>query len=291
MVSVKGKRKAARTKEIADEGVARVHESTAFLRTRMRITPQVGMILGTGLGNLANALRRKVRIPYESIPHYPRSTIQGHRGTLVSGALGGVPTLVMEGRFHIYEGYSPQEVAFPVRVMARLGVRTLLISSAAGGLNPLFEPGDLMMVTDHINLTGMNPLLGPNLDLFGPRFPDMSKAYDKRLLRLASAKALEMGIPLKQGVYAGILGPSLETPAETRFLRMIGADAVGMSTVPEVITAVHSGMKVMVIAAITNVNLPDCMRETSIEEVIARAEEAGRLLAPLWERIVSSLEL
>jgi purine-nucleoside phosphorylase len=290
MVASKGKGKAARTKGISNEAMARVRESTDFIRPRLRITPRVGMILGTGLGGLANALHRKAQIPYESIPHFPRSTIQGHRGALISGTLGGVPALVMEGRFHIYEGYSPQEVTFPVRVMTQLGIRTLLISSAAGGLNPLFEPGDLMIVTDHINLTGLNPLLGPNLDLFGPRFPDMSKVYDRRLIRLAAAKALEMGIPLKQGVYVGILGPSLETPAETRFLRIIGADAVGMSTVPEVITAVHCGMRIMVIAAITNVNLPDCMRQTSIEEVIARAEEAGRMLAPLWERIVSCIE-
>ncbi|MEW6669643.1 MAG: purine-nucleoside phosphorylase [Thermodesulfobacteriota bacterium] len=290
MPASKERGKAAQEKNASKDALARIRRSADFIRSQMRITPRVGMVFGTGLGDLAGTLHRRLRIPYESIPDFPKSTVQGHRGTLVCGILGSVPALAMEGRFHIYEGYSPQEVTFPVRVMAQLGIRTLLIASAAGGLNPLFEPGDLMMVRDHINLTGLNPLTGPNLTPLGPRFPDMSKAYDRRLIALASAKAVELGIPLKQGVYVGILGPSLETPAETRFLRMIGADAVGMSTVPEVIAAVHCGMRVMVIAAITNVNLPDCMGETSIEEVIARAKQAGRLLAPLWEKIVSSLE-
>jgi purine-nucleoside phosphorylase len=276
--------------KVFDEATARIRESADFIRSRVRTAPRLGMILGTGLGELADRLQGKVRLPFQGIPHFSKSTTAGHRGTLVAGKLGGVPTLVMEGRLHVYEGYSPQEVTFPLRVMAQLGIRTLLISSAAGGLNPLFAPGDLMVVSDHINLTGMNPLLGPNLDAFGPRFPDMSRVYDRRLIALASAKALELAIPLKQGIYVGVLGPSLETPAETRFLRMIGADAVGMSTVPEVIAAVHCGMRVMVIAAITNVNLPDCMAQTSIEEVITAAQEAGRRLGPLWESIVSALE-
>jgi purine-nucleoside phosphorylase len=173
--------------------------------------------------------------------------------------------------------------------MARLGVEFLIISSAAGGLNPLFEPADIMAVTDHINLTGRNPLLGPNLDSFGPRFPDMSQVYDPALIRLAAQKALDLGISLKRGVYVGILGPSLETPAETRFLRMAGADAVGMSTVLEVITAVHCGLRVLAIVAITNVNLPECMKKISIEEVIATAGKAGAKLAPLLEKVVGSL--
>jgi purine-nucleoside phosphorylase len=276
--------------KVSEETTTRIRESADFIRSRVRTAPRLGVILGTGLGEIADRLQGKVRLPFQSIPHFPKSTIPGHRGTLVAGKLGGAPTLAMEGRFHVYEGYSPQEVTFPLRVMAQLGIRTLLISSAAGGLNPLFAPGDLMVVTDHINLTGMNPLLGPNLDAFGPRFPDMSRVYDRGLIALASAKALELGIPLKQGVYVGVLGPSLETPAETRFLRMIGADAVGMSTVPEVIAAVHCGMRVMVIAAVTNVNLPDCMARTSIEEVITAAREASRRLGPLWESIVSALE-
>ncbi|MFH1125321.1 MAG: purine-nucleoside phosphorylase, partial [Pseudomonadota bacterium] len=177
----------------------------------------------------------------------------------------------------------------PIRVMAKLGVEVLLISSAAGGLNPQFENGDLMIVSDHINLTGQNPLTGPNLDPFGPRFPDMSEVYERTLIRLAREKALEAGIPLRQGVYVGILGPSLETPAETRFLRMIGADAVGMSTVLEVIAGVHCGFRIITIVAITNVNLPDCMKKTSVEEIIGTAEAAGAKLALLWEKIVAAL--
>jgi purine-nucleoside phosphorylase len=195
----------------------------------------------------------------------------------------------MEGRFHLYEGYSPQEITFPIRVMSKLGIRNLFISSAAGGLNPLFDPADLMLVTDHINLTGRNPLIGANLDEFGPPFPDMSAVYDRDLMNLARAKALALGVLLREGVYVGITGPSLETPAETRFLKMIGADAVGMSTVLEVIAGVHCGLKISVIVAITNVNLPDCMKPTSIEDVITTAGKAGQALGALWEEIIRAL--
>jgi purine-nucleoside phosphorylase len=268
--------------------VRRIKEASGFLSSRCGIEPKVGMIFGTGLGVLADRMDAALRIPYEEIPYFPRSTIQGHRGNLVFGRLGQMPVVAMDGRFHIYEGYTPQEVTFPVRVMARMGVRVLLISSAAGGLNPLFGPGDLMLVTDHINLTGLNPLIGPNLDGCGPRFPDMSSAYDPRLRMLAKSTALELGIPLREGVYAGILGPSLETPAETRFLRATGADAVGMSTVLEVIAGAHCGLRIMAIVAITNVNLPDCMEPIAIEEVIRRAKEAGQALSRLWEAVLSS---
>jgi purine-nucleoside phosphorylase len=233
---------------------------------------------------------QKVRIPYEAIPHFPTSTIEGHKGNLVQGRIQGKSILAMEGRFHYYEGYSVKEVTFPVRVMALLGIRHLFISSAAGGLNPGFSPGDLMLVTDHINLTGQNPLIGPNLDQFGPRFPDMTRVYDPGLMEIARREALASHIELRQGVYVGIAGPSLETPAETRFLRGIGADAVGMSTVPEVIVGAHCGLKIAVIVAITNVNLPDCMKETSIEEVISTAETAGKVLSGLWGRIAGALE-
>lgn len=247
------------------------------------------MITGTGLGDLTQAMEIDVRLSYEEIPNFPRSTIEGHKGTLVFGNLAKRPVVAMEGRFHVYEGYSPAEITFPIRVMSKLGVHTLLISSAAGGLNPLFESADIMLVTDHINLTGRNPLIGPNLDHFGPRFPDMSKVYDRELIELARSKALSLGIQLREGVYIGIVGPSLETPAETRFLRMIGADAVGMSTVLEVIVGVHCGLRIGVIVAISNVNLPDCMAETSIEEVIANANKAGANLSRLWESIISDL--
>lgn len=269
--------------------VSEIDASTAFLKKKIAVTPRVGLITGTGLGNLTDLMEIEFRISYGEIPHFPTSTTEGHQGNLVYGRIGNIPSLVMEGRFHLYEGYSAREVTFPVRVMSALGIDYLLISSAAGGLNPLFRPGELMIVTDHINLTGQNPLIGPNLDRFGSRFPDMSEVYDPALIDLAREQALQAGIPLREGVYAGITGPSLETPAETRYLKMIGGDAVGMSTVPEVIVGVHCGLKIIVIVAVTNVNLPDCMKKTSIEEVIAMAGKAGRSLAVLWERIITRL--
>jgi len=269
--------------------IEKIREAAAFLLEKIPFPPRIGLITGTGLGDLTKNVEVHLRIPYQEIPHFPVSTIMGHKGTLVMGRLGKQTVMAMEGRFHLYEGYSPEEVTFPVRVMARLGAEFLMISSAAGGLNPLFEPADVMVVTDHINLTGRNPLLGPNLDSFGPRFPDMSQVYDPVLIGLATKKALELGILLKKGVYVGILGPSLETPAETRFLRMAGADAVGMSTVLEVIAAVHCGLRVLAIVAITNVNIPDQMKKISIEEVIATAGKAGAKLGPLLENVIGSL--
>ena len=269
--------------------IEKINESTAYLAEKMGKKPQIGMITGTGLGRLTDKMDVDLRISYEDIPHFPTSTIVGHKGTLVSGELGGRTIVAMEGRFHLYEGYTPQEITFPIRVMSKLGIRNLFISSAAGGLNPLFEPADLMLVTDHINLTGQNPLIGPNLDEFGPPFPDMSAVYDRDVIELARKKAISLGVLLREGVYVGITGPSLETPAETRFLRMIGADAVGMSTVLEVIVGVHCGLKITVIVAITNVNLPDCMKPTSIEDVVATAEKAGQSLGALWEEIIRGL--
>jgi purine-nucleoside phosphorylase len=268
---------------------AEIQSATDFLASKLATPPQIGMITGTGLGSLTEKMGVDHRIAYEEIPHFPRSTIEGHKGTLVYGKIANKPVLAMEGRFHVYEGYSPAEITFPIRVMSRLGVNYLLISSAAGGLDPHFEPADVMIVTDHINLTGRNPLIGPNLDEFGPRFPDMSQVYDPDLITLAREKATEAAIPLREGVYVGIVGPSLETPAETRFLRMIGAGAVGMSTVPEVIVGVHCGLKIAVIVAITNVNIPDSMHKMSIEEVIATAEKAGPKLSLLWEKIIGAL--
>ncbi len=266
-----------------------IESAADFLASKVGTPPKIGMITGTGLSSLTDKMGVDLRIPYDEIPHFPRSTIEGHKGTLVYGKIANKPVLAMEGRFHVYEGYSPAEITFPIRVMSKLGVNYLLISSAAGGLDPQFEPADVMIVTDHINLTGRNPLIGPNLDEFGPRFPDMSQVYDPDLITLAREKATQAQIPLREGVYVGIVGPSLETPAETRFLRMIGADAVGMSTVPEVIVGVHCGLKVMVIVAITNVNIPETMHKTSIEEVIATAEKAGPKLSILWEKIIGAL--
>jgi purine-nucleoside phosphorylase len=269
--------------------LGKIRDASDFISSRISASPRVGIITGTGLGELTSAMSMDLRLSYEEIPYFPRSTTPGHKGILAFGSAGGISVMAMEGRFHLYEGYTAEEVVFPVRVMSSLGVEILIISSAAGGLNPLFQPSDLMMVTDHINLTGRNPLLGPNLDAFGPRFPDMGCVYDKNLLALAREKALEMRILLREGVYVGILGPSLETPAETRFLRSIGADAVGMSTVLEVIVAVHCGLRILVIVAISNVNLPDCMKKTSIEEVISTAQQAGTKLAPLLKNIILTL--
>jgi len=267
----------------------KINATVKFLASKIEVAPQIGMITGTGLGNMTEKMEVDLRLPYEDIPNFPRSTTAGHKGTLVFGKLASKSMVAMEGRFHIYEGYGLQEITFPIRVMSKLGINYLFISSAAGGLNTQFDRGDLMIVTDHINLTGQNPLIGPNMDEFGPRFPDMSQVYDPDLIKLARKNALKAEIPLRQGVYVGLIGPSLETPAETRFLKMIGADAVGMSTVSEVIVGVHCGLRVMVIVAITNVNLPDCMEKTSIEDVIETANEAGSTLAVLWETIVKDL--
>ena len=269
--------------------IEQIRETTDFLKSRLKHTPTIGIITGTGLGALTERITAEFRLPYEEIPNFPRSTVEGHKGMLATGRIAGRSLIALEGRFHAYEGYSPQEVTFPVRVMAMLGVKYLLMSSAAGGLNPQFEQGDLMIVTDHINLKGVNPLRGPNLDEFGPRFPDMSRAYPPDLIRLARKKAIHLGIMIRQGVYVGVLGPSLETPAETRFFRMIGADAVGMSTVSQAIVGVHCGLKILAIVVITNMNLPDCMGKTSIDEIIDVSRQAGPVLSDLWEKIIGDL--
>jgi len=266
-----------------------IQAATNFLAERLNILPDIGLITGTGLGNLTQKMDIDLRIPYGEIPHFPISTIAGHKGTLVSGKLANRSVIAMEGRFHSYEGYTPYEITFPVRIMSKLGIKYLLISSAAGGLNHNFNPGDLMIVTDHINLTGANPLTGPNMDEFGPRFPDMSSVYDPDLIDMALKKAMNKGIYLRQGVYIGVSGPSLETPSETRFFKMIGADAIGMSTVHEVIAAVHCGLKIIAIVVITNVNLPDSMKKTSIDDVIATADSTSHLLSSLWEDIIAGL--
>jgi purine-nucleoside phosphorylase len=267
----------------------RIGRTADYLASNMKVDPEIGMITGTGLGGLTEKMTVDVRLPYRDIPDFPLSTVAGHAGTLAAGRLRDRPILAQEGRFHLYEGYTPQEVTFSVRVMARLGIRFLLISSATGGLNPLFQTGDLMLVTDHINLSGAHPLTGPNLDAFGPRFPDMTEAYDPGLAELARQKARTLGITLREGVYVCVHGPSLETPAETRFLRMIGGDAVGMSTVPEAITGVHCGLRILSIVVITNMNLPERMERISGEAVVAAAQKAAPGLASLWEEIVAEL--
>ena len=268
---------------------SKIKETAVFLASRMGELPEVGMITGTGLGSVTESVVPDFRLPYEEIPHFPKSTVEGHKGTLVAGTFGNRSIVALEGRFHLYEGYTPQEVTFPVRVMARLGIKFFLMSSAAGGLNPAFEKGNLMIITDHINLKGVNPLTGPNLAEFGPRFPDMSQVYAPELVALAREKAMQSGLFIREGVYVGVSGPSLETPAETRFLRMIGADAVGMSTVSQAIVAAHCGLKTLAIAVITNVNIPDCMGKTTIEEVVEASKEAGPALSNLWEKIITDL--
>jgi purine-nucleoside phosphorylase len=249
------------------------------IRARFQVQPRVGIILGTGLGPVAEAVQSPVLIPYPEIPGWPVSTVQGHSGRLVVGTLENQAVLVMQGRIHYYEGYSMQEVTLPVRVMQRLGVEILIVTNAAGAIHPDFEPGDVMLITDNLNIAGMsglNPLIGPNLDSLGPRFPDMSQSYDRELCALARQVAKKAGIPLQEGVYAGLSGPSFESPADLRFLRVAGADAVGMSTVSEVIVARHGGTRVLGFSGISNKANLDGNTITSHEEVL----EAGKLLVP-----------
>ena len=236
--------------------------------------PTVGLVLGTGLGALAREIEAEATIPYPEIPYFPRSTVESHKGQLVCGKLAGHAVMAMEGRFHLYEGYSPSQVTFPIRVMKELGCRLLIVSNAAGGLNPLTNKGDLIVIEDHINLMGLNPLIGPNDDRLGPRFPDLIEPYDRDLQNLALKIALEQNIVAHKGVYVAVVGPNLETRAEYRFLRTIGADVVGMSTVPEVLVAVHAGMKVLGFSIITDMCLPDALEPVRIEEIIAVANFA-----------------
>ena len=266
-----------------------VMEAAAHIRPHLEAQPEVGLILGTGLGGVVEAMEETASFPYREIPHSPVSTVISHRGRLVFGRWTGKSVIAMQGRFHLYEGYTPQQIAFPIRVMKELGVRTLILANAAGGLNPLFQPGDLMLITDHINLTGHNPLVGHNVDAWGPRFPEMTEPYSRRLQETAVETALTGKVPLHRGVFAGVLGPSLETAAETRFLRAIGADAVGMSTVMEVITAVHAGLEVLAISVVTNVNLPDCYLPAPVEEIIATAERAGPQLMHLLAGVLRNM--
>lgn len=259
--------------------LAQIDETAAAVRARIVELPQVGLILGSGLGGLADAVEEAVKIPYQELPHWPVSTVIGHSGKLVLGRLEGRRVAVMQGRAHYYEGYSMAQVTLPVRVMQRLGVEVLIVTNAAGAVNPEFEPGDLMMITDHLNLIGMaglSPLRGPNLDVFGPRFPDMSRAYNWDLQRLARRVAIENGLQLREGIYACLAGPSFETPADLRFLRGVGVDAVGMSTVPEVTVAHHGGTRVLGISGVSNKANLDGNTLTTHEEVL----DAGKKIVP-----------
>ncbi len=258
------------------------------LRGRLHNKPSVGMILGSGLSGLADAVKAPTIVPFGEVPYFPVSTVVGHASRLVLGELEGHSAVLMQGRVHFYEGYTMAEVTLPVRIMQRLGIGTLVVTNAAGGVNPQFQPGDVMLITDHLNLLGMmgqNPLMGPNYDELGPRFPDMSQAYDRDLAESARRAARSAGIEMRQGVYAGLSGPSFESPADLRFLRLAGADAVGMSTVHEVIVARHGGMRVLGLSGISNKANLDGSTITTHEEVI----EAGNVIAPKMERIISGV--
>lgn len=267
----------------------KIDETVSFLRTQTQMQPSVGIILGTGLGGLVKEIRIETVADYGDIPHFPVSTVESHKGKLIFGTLGGKKIVAMQGRFHFYEGYSMRQVTFPIRVMKFLGVRTLLISNAAGGMNPLFTKGDIVLITDHINLLGDNPLIGTNDEEFGPRFPDMSEPYSRELISLAEHVAHDLKIGLQKGVFVAMTGPTLETRAEYRFLRTIGADVVGMSTVPEVIVAVHQSMRVLGFSIMTDECFPDALKPVSLQEVIAVANAAEPKLTALMKEVVTRL--
>jgi len=269
--------------------LSRVEEAAAVVRERFGKRADVALILGTGLGRLAAEIETPVSVDYGEIPYFPLSTVESHAGRLLCGTLAGKTVIAMQGRFHRYEGYSLQQVTFPVRVLHALGAKTLVVSNACGGMHPLWGAGDLMLIADHINLLGDNPLTGPNDDRLGPRFPDMSDAYDAELRVLARAVALARGIELREGVYVAVSGPNLETRAEYRFLRAIGADVVGMSTVPEVIVAVHAGMRVLGLSIITDLCLPDNLEPATVEQIIAVANRAEPRLTQLVTAVLERL--
>jgi len=268
---------------------SKIEQSTQFLEANKN-GAKIGIILGTGLGALVNDLEITHSIPYGEIPNFPVSTVESHQGRLLFGTLNKVPVVVMQGRFHYYEGYSMQEVTLPIRVMKQLGISHLIISNASGGLNPDFEVSDLMIITDHINLLPEHPLRGKNDERFGPRFPDMSDAYDKKLIDKAKTLASELGIKVQEGVYVVVQGPTLETPAEYKYLRIIGGDTVGMSTVPENIVARHMGMKVFAVSVITDLGVPGLIKKISLEDVLQAAGKAEPNMTKLIGHLVQTIE-
>ncbi|ADV60872.1 purine nucleoside phosphorylase I, inosine and guanosine-specific [Isosphaera pallida ATCC 43644] len=270
--------------EHVQEALARVRSEAPEAR------PRVGIVLGTGLGGLVEEIRIETTIPYTEIPYFPRPTVEGHAGRFLLGTLGGVPVAAMEGRYHLYEGYNAAQVAFPIRVIAALGAELLIVSNASGGMNPTYDKGDLVVIDDHINLMGANPLIGPNDDRLGPRYPDMSRPYDPALIKLAMEEALKLGIAVKRGVYVGVVGPNLETRAEYRFLRLIGADVVGMSTIPEVLTAIHAGLRVLGFSIVTDLCLPDALEPVEIADILATANRAEGKLRRLVLAILARLD-
>lgn len=266
-----------------------IDATVRFIRTKTSATPTIGIILGTGLGALVQEIEKETVIDYGDIPHFPVSTVESHHGKLIFGTLAGKKVVAMQGRFHYYEGYAMKQITFPVRVMKFLGVETLLISNAAGALNQSYARGNVMLMSDHINLLGDNPLIGPNDDSLGPRFPDMSEPYSQELITKAESIARELGIKVQKGVYVAMQGPNLETRAEYRFLRTIGADAVGMSTVPENIVAVHMGMKVFGVSIITDECFPDTLKPITLEEVIAVANKAEPKMTAIMKELVKRM--
>jgi purine-nucleoside phosphorylase len=269
----------------------KINEAVSYIRTKTEIEPAIGLILGSGLGELANDIEEAVTIPYHEIPHFPVSTVEGHAGNLVLGTLRQKNVVAMQGRFHFYEGYSLQEVTFPVRVMKQLGIKTLIVTNACGGMNKNFQPGDLMIITDHLNMTGSNPLIGPNLDDLGPRFPDMSRAYSAELRELAKKKANDLSLSIQEGVYAAISGPSYLTPAELIMLRNLGADAVGMSTVPEVIVANHMGLSILGISCITDMAIGEELEPLTHEQVVDVANKTKPTFMTLLKGIIEDLSI
>ncbi|MBG9915678.1 purine nucleoside phosphorylase [Bacillus sonorensis] len=266
-----------------------ISNAARYIKSKAKHKPSIGLILGSGLGVLADEIEEAVKIKYEEIPDFPVSTVEGHAGQLVIGTLGNIQVVAMQGRFHFYEGYSLDKVTFPVRVMKELGVDTLIVTNAAGGVNESFRPGDLMIISDHINYLGTNPLIGPNDAALGVRFPDMSAAYDKDLRRLAKQTAEELNISVQEGVYTAVSGPSYETPAEVRFLRTIGSDAVGMSTVPEVIVARHSGLRVLGVSCISNAAAGILDQPLSHDEVMEVTEKVKADFLRLIKTVVAKI--
>lgn len=271
------------------EIITKLKETRDYLLKKVNMEPHLGIILGSGLGRLVDLIQDKIAIPYEEIPNFPVSTVEGHKGQLVFGKIQGKPIMAMQGRFHYYEGYSMAEVTFPVRVMQVLGVTGLIVTNAAGGINQVYRPGDLVLIKDHINMIGENPLRGANLSNLGPRFPDLSQGYDKEWREKALVIARNMGISPQEGVYAGMSGPSYESPAEIRFLRTIGADLVGMSTVPEVIVANHGGMRVLGISCVTNMAAGILPQPLSHTEVMETAERIQRTFVQFVQDLVKEL--
>jgi len=269
-----------------DSKHSELDEAVDSLRKKISWEPEIAIVLGTGLGNLTQRIPVEETAPYFEIPHFPKATVESHKGQLVFGSLSGKKVAVMEGRFHGYEGYSMQEVTFPIRVLRQLGAKILVVTNAAGGLNLQYKKGELVLIEDHINLMGVNPLVGPNDDRLGPRFPDMSEPYAKRILQLTEEAARQEKIQVRRGIYVAVLGPNLETCAEYRFLRGMGADLVGMSTVPEVLVGVHMGMEILGVACVTDVCNPDHLEPVDIKEIIRTANEAGPRLDRLLEAAI-----